>query len=465
MSKINEKSCVVIMDKTMYPNSITMTPEEFIKAATSSGGFEIEGDLFFYIPDFTEAQYKMLSGALDGIIWFSFSKEEIPHWVSPNSIQILENPRAMAQASFTQTPQPNMFVAPQAPQMQPQQASPFIDPTQMMQQAPVQPQMQQVPTPQMMPQQAPPQMATQAPQMQQQPQAPQTSAFDEAVIQDVQDLFEAEETVVDNNGDKEAKIFLFGSSKGGTGKTFTCLISAYRYAKIHPGQKVCVFDADITDPQVSISIHKINPTLYNYWTNWSNGNRGFQFMEACKCQNSNFPANLDFYLAPKDYVINNDKYWLDVLNNLISNYDVVFIDSGIDYINIPLISYCYKIADRIVLVSTTSIKSTSSVLKQINRLKGKIPSLNSEGKNVYSAEDEIGPKLRLAITGYLTGDAEDRRQNKTIIDSFSKNIKINALFGHLSSQISKAEFSGRWNIFDNNQKFNESLDRLVDMAK
>ena len=264
------------------------------------------------------------------------------------------------------------------------------------------------------------------------------------VSSDIRSLLESDDVEV-NNEDKEAIINLYGSSKGGTGKTFTCIISAYRYAKQHPGKKIALLDADITDPQVSITIHQTNPTLFNYWRSWSNGNTSFEFMEICKTQSPKFPANLDFYLAPKDYVINNDNFWLEVLNNLITNYDVLFIDSGIDYINIPLISYCYKIADRIVLVSTTSIKSTSSVLKQINRLKGNIPSLNQDGKSVYQKSDNIGSRLRLAITGC---DPADEKQNNIVLEAFQKQIRIGAIFGYLNSKISRAEFLGKWNIFD-----------------
>jgi hypothetical protein len=100
-------------------------------------------------------------------------------------------------------------------------------------------------------------------------------------------------------------------------------------------------------------------------------------------------------------------------------------------------------------------------MKQINRLKGNIDSINSNGKNVYSKEDEIGPKLRLAITGYDSSD----KQNSVIIETFQKQIKIGAIFGMLNSTISKAEFYGKWDVFDNNKKFNEHLDRLIDPDK
>lgn len=449
MSEIKLGSYVISNNDLGYKDVHSMTPYDFIEAAKK--GIEIEGDLFFYIPDFSQGQFNLLSGAITDVVWFCFDKNDIPHWVNANIISIFKNPRGEEQK------QVNPFLTGQ-PTVTNQQAA----------QAPV-PNTNFSPQQQMMSQQ-PMQTAPQPMMQMNQTIDPFANAQvnsdvsldidDEKMTNDILDLLESDQVETDT-GDREAVINLFGSSKGGTGKTFTCIISAYRYAKQHPGKKVCLFDADITDPQVAIAIHKVNPTLYNYWRNWSNGNKDFAFMEVCKTQNSKFPSNLDFYLAPKDYVINNDNFWLDVLNNLIQNYDVVFIDSGIDYINIPLISYCYKIADRIVLVSTTSIKSTSSVMKQINRLKGNIDSVNSNGKNVYSKEDEIGPKLRLAITGYDSSD----KQNSVIIETFQKQIKIGAIFGMLNSTISKAEFYGKWDIFDDNKKFNEHLDRLIDPSK
>ena len=44
-----------------------------------------------------------------------------------------------------------------------------------------------------------------------------------------------------------AKVIVFGSSKGGTGKSTTCLICARRYAKTHPEEKVALADFDIID--------------------------------------------------------------------------------------------------------------------------------------------------------------------------------------------------------------------------
>lgn len=268
-----------------------------------------------------------------------------------------------------------------------------------------------------------------------------------------QDIAEFGELDEESYQDKQARVILFGSSKGGTGKTFTCLISAYRYAKTHPNQRVAVSDFDIIDGQVGISVHKVTPTMFDYYKAYKLGDDSFATMERFKTKSENFPPNLDFYLAPKDIYIRDNDFWDSIFINLIQNYDVVFFDSGIDYMNYKPISTLYKIADKVILVSTTSIKSVSSVSKQITRLQGEIKNA------VFTPEDRIGEKLNLVIT--QAGKTDE--MNSKVCETFvSKGVNIVGLFGVLTHQIQKAEYYGNWSVFDKNTKFNQTLDRIVE---
>ena len=255
------------------------------------------------------------------------------------------------------------------------------------------------------------------------------------------------------SGDKDAKIYVFGSSKGGTGKTFTSIISTYRYAKTHPHQKIALLDFDIIDGQVGISIHKIKPTMRNYFTDYQKGYRDFETMHNyCTHANSPYPQNVDFYLAPSSgKVINNDDFWFNIIENAIKNYDVVVFDTGIDYLNIIPISYAYKIADKINLVTTTSIKSVNSVTKQISKLKGE--TIN----DTYSKDDEISSKLNVIITQMVNTNT----MNKTIYSTLSNKCNVVATFGVITDSISQAEFYGMWDIFDKNGPINDALDKIM----
>lgn len=266
-----------------------------------------------------------------------------------------------------------------------------------------------------------------------------------------------------DGGKKDARIIVFGSSKGGTGKTFTSIISTYRYAKTHPDERIALVDFDIIDGQVGISIHKVRPTVGKYYTEYQKGYRDFKTMKnfAVKANNI-YPQNVDFYLAPSGATINNNDFWLNVLQNCIENYDIVVFDTGIDYLNIVPISYVYKAADKINLVTTTSIKSVNSVTKQIGRLKGEIksPGRDEDGSLtdfVFNKEDEIAPKLNIIITQMV----ETNNMNKTIYKTLSDKCNVIATFGVITDSVSQAEFYGRWDIFDKNAAINKSLDDIM----
>ena len=180
-------------------------------------------------------------------------------------------------------------------------------------------------------------------------------------------------------------------------------------------------------------------------------------MAEAKVKSDYFPTNLDFYLAPKESAdpIKDDEFWDRVYYNLITNYDVVFFDTGIDYLNTNPITNIYKIADKIVLTTTTSIKSVSSVSKQVTRLRGDV---DTNGK--FTKEDGLAEKIGVVITRARPNNTA----TKTAIKTFETyNVKILAAFGVLDESIEEAEYFGNWGIFDKNDKFNKNLDKIFDM--
>lgn len=291
---------------------------------------------------------------------------------------------------------------------------------------------------------------------------------DDALKESIENLINSvdcgEESFTVESNQKDARVVVFGSSKGGTGKTFTSIISTYRYAKTHPNERIALVDFDIIDGQVGISIHKVRPTMARYYTEYQKGYRDFRTMKnfAVKANNI-YPQNVDFYLAPSSgNSIENQDFWLNVIQNCIENYDVVVFDTGIDYLNITPISYAYKIADKINLVTTTSIKSVNSVTKQIGRLKGEInsPGKDENGNNiecVFSKDDEISPRLNIIITQMLNTNS----MNKTIYSTLSEKCNVIATFGVITDSVSQAEFYGRWDVFDKNEAINKTLDDIM----
>ena len=257
----------------------------------------------------------------------------------------------------------------------------------------------------------------------------------------------------EDEDNKEAEVFVFGSSKGGSGKTFTCLLSAYNYAKQNPHKKIAVADFDIIDGQIGVTIHKFSPTIFNYYKNWvkEQDSDHSSDLSLFKVSPEFMPHNLDFYLASKDHIIKEDKFWNDVFKKLIVKYDRVYFDTGIDYMNHHPIYTLYKIADKIMLTSTANLRSVGSVLKQIQRLKGL-----SESNGIFSEEDEIESKLNLVIT---QANLDSKYLAKTI-NQFEKIVNVIGVFGYMPNEIEKAEIERQWYVFDDNQHVQEILNKI-----
>jgi cellulose biosynthesis protein BcsQ len=257
-------------------------------------------------------------------------------------------------------------------------------------------------------------------------------------------------------GEKSGKVILFGSAKGGTGKTFTCLISAYRFAKTHPNLKVALADFDIIDGQVGIMISRITPTLKDFYKLQKAGKDSFVYLENCKVKNEKFSSNIDFYLSPPmdiPEITNDTEFWVKVFKLLITNYDVVFFDSGIDYLGKEPISMLYKIADKIIITCNPSINSVKSIVKQFKTLSGE------RRNSVYQPEDRILDRVYVVLTRVYA----DNEINNIVVSNIIKYAPVIAAFGNIDSLISKIQWYQYWELLDRNDKINEYLDKIAEL--
>lgn len=240
---------------------------------------------------------------------------------------------------------------------------------------------------------------------------------------------------------KAAKVILFGSSKGGTGKTFTCLASAYWFAKQHPNLRIALADFDIIDGQIGITLNKLSPTLQDFYKVAKAGNNDIDHLRNCKVMSDNFSPNIEFYLAPSqdiDELTNDTAYWTDVFKLLITNYDVVFFDSGIDYLGKKPISQLYKIADKIIITCNTSINSVKSVIKQFKTLSG------HRVNNEFDASMNILDRVNIVLT--RAGDNKDI--NDLVVYNLTKYADVIAAFGNIDDIISKVQWYQDWEQLD-----------------
>lgn len=257
-----------------------------------------------------------------------------------------------------------------------------------------------------------------------------------------------------------ATVYLFGSAKGGTGKTFTCTLTARRFAQANPGLKVAIADYDIADGQLGITVNKHTvPTVANYYKeSYKKGDKSFNALEKVKVKNEHFGPNLDFYLAPPLTTIEltrDTPFWVNVMQLLIDNYDVVFFDSGNQYLTEPAISNLYKIADRIILTTTPNINSVTSITKQMNALGG------LDNNPVFKKEENILDRVRIAMTRVQPGHTV----NDTIFDHLSNYVPIVVAFGDLDKQIINSQYYQNWEQWDEDEVIKKYLDNMVDLEQ
>ena len=255
---------------------------------------------------------------------------------------------------------------------------------------------------------------------------------------------------------KPATIVMCGSAKGGTGKTFTSCMMVYRFAKTHPHLKIAFADFDVIDGQVAVTTNQVGPTVRGFYKDFEQGHKTFEDLKKYKATSEKFGLNLDFYLAPsrdEQRVSENFEFWKTIFDLLRDNYDVVFYDTGIDYMNKKLpIQYVYKNADRIIITSNTSINSVRSIIKQIAALTGQ------QENEVYKASDGLRDKLHIVLTR-VSDEYED--VNELVVNSLKKYAPIDAAFGNIDSLVNRVEWGGTWYLIDDQDDIIENLDNIT----
>lgn len=456
------------------------TPNEFFTRASDDEGLEIDEGIWYDVADLTAEIYEGLAAYVEAginIIYYRFDDRPAPSFPITDDVKIYQTyvpePEPEKEDEPAQTPlqmqQP--VQKPQVQQMPPQQMyeqQPYQQPMQNGYMQPQQPypQMQGQMPGQMYPQQPVQQPIQQAPQ-QMPPQRPATPASmptiqelsAEQMKNEMHNMLQFDDY---DAGDRSrgrkaapAKVILFGSSKGGSGKTTTCLMSAYWYAKSHPTQKIAVADFDIIDGQIGISINKLTPTMQDYYKLYKNDHKEFTYLDNCKVKSDKFTPNVDFFLAPSQDIptITNDvEFWNDIFQKLITNYDVVFFDSGIDYIGKPPISQLYKIADHIIITCNTSINSTKSVIKQFKTLSG------ARVNNVFRKGDDILSKVRVVLT--RMSDMQD--VNNIVIQNLSGFAPVVAQFGQIDKELARIQWYQMWTTVDTTPAIVDQLNKIID---
>lgn len=460
---------IVVSDRNMAPPQLVNSPQfqyemwtkdEFITKANSN--LTIDEGIFYDVTCIYEQLYQGLEPYNSVITYYAFNTDDIPGYIPPNLLEIYPDPNAVTEPE----PEPEPEPVPE-PQVQEEPIPTITQPQEF-----VQPQPEPMPQPEPV-QQQPIYQQPQQP-VYQQPQQNQSSGIqitngvklvtgvdnnsadrvEEMRKQNLSNILQLDpdEETSRNKNRKAAKVILFGSSKGGTGKTFTCIATAYWYAKNHPTEKIALADFDIIDGQIGITISKITPTMQDYYRIYQadERNRDIDHLLNCKVKSENFSPNLDFYLAPSQdipAITNNTDFWTNIFKLLITNYDMVFFDSGIDYLGKPPISQLYKIADKIIITCNPSINSVKSVIKQLKTLGG------IRQNNVFAPKDQILDRVSIVLTRV----SENQQINDIVVANITQHVPIIAAFGNIDNIISRVQWYQEWSLLDTKQELAESF--------
>lgn len=465
--------------------------EEFLDRASSDDGIEIDEGIWYDVSYLTEPIYDGLKAYKEAgvnLIYYRFDDKPDVDFAMEDNVVVYETVQPKVE-TVQETPQPLVEPTPQpvvAPTVEPQVVEqpmaqqPIVEQPIYVQPQVAQPQMVQQPmvqqpiTQQPMTQPIAQPMAQGeyvAPQVNQPTQPTQiangvklagsgssNNATKNIITTNMSNMLQFDDydsiTPQANRKAAPAKVILFGSSKGGTGKTFTCLISAYWYAKTHPTERIALADFDIIDGQVGITINKLTPTMQDFYKVAKAGHNDFARLDNCKVKSDHFSPNIDFYLAPSQdipTITNDNEFWTDVFKLLITNYDVVFFDSGIDYLGKPPISQLYKIADKIIITCNPSINSVKSVIKQFKTLSGQ------RINNVFRPGDDILSRTNVVLTRVY----DNQTINDLVVQNIVKFAPVIAAFGNIDDIISQVQWYQQWELIDQNSEITDSLEDIT----
>lgn len=167
------------------------------------------------------------------------------------------------------------------------------------------------------------------------------------------------------NPGANGKVITVTSSKGGSGKsTISMLLGSYiaqssmisaENGDIPYPLKVCIVDLDVRDGQLSILVGSMVPNVTNILMKGAPTpdaiREGIYHSEQMGC---------DFIFAtrrPRSAKRISAEFYAEMIQNLRTMYDVIVLDTSVNYLDELLNQVAYPLADRIVLVSDMGVSS------------------------------------------------------------------------------------------------------------
>lgn len=187
-----------------------------------------------------------------------------------------------------------------------------------------------------------------------------------------------DEIVIPEDDGRQGKVIAVTSSKGGSGKsTVSMALAAYiaKASRLSEEQnlererlKVCVVDFDTRDGQLGFLNGQTSPTVFNIIGDASVvGNEIPQ--EAIKKGIYSSPnIEADFIFAPRRTRHAKEikpQFYVSIIHELKAMYDLIILDTSVNYLDPLLEEVAYPMADKIILVTDMGISSIMGMARWI----------------------------------------------------------------------------------------------------
>lgn len=153
------------------------------------------------------------------------------------------------------------------------------------------------------------------------------------------------------------------SSKGGSGKTTVALCTAsmlYHASRVAAEQglrdrplNICVVDMDVRDGQIGFLLNQIKPTILNLYIENKNPDPEFIKKNLIKHEGMGIYALLAPKFGRTASVIKNE-FYQDVIYKLSTIFDVVILDTSVNYLDKLLSEVVLPLSDEILFVTNLS---------------------------------------------------------------------------------------------------------------
>lgn len=211
--------------------------------------------------------------------------------------------------------------------------------------------------------------------------------------------FNAHQEISTTTGKKRGLVVASTSSKGGSGKTTVGMLTGGMFhlaSKTAMEQglrdkplKVCLVDMDIRDGQIGFIIRQLSPTALNVFLLPEKNQQVIQ-------ENLVFDDDLQVHtlLAPKR-AMNADfltpEFYVYIIDQLAEMYDVVILDTSVDYTDVLLSKVVFPMSDAIMFVTNLSV--------------GSVYGMNRWMEEVTTDASEGGPGISKSKIGIVVNQA------------------------------------------------------------